>query len=93
MFDFRTHLKIVVPFCLFASAFLSRCSMACKKSKPQAQTYNMLTEVQKNILKQHYDSGMVGTGRQCDEMITHAAEETGLPRNKVEVSLHWPFFL
>ena len=43
----------------------------------------MLTDVQKNILKQHYDSGMVGTGRQYDEMITRAAEETGLPRNKV----------
>ena len=66
--------------------------MASKNSKPRAQTYNMLTDVQKNILKQHYDSGMVGTGRQYDEMITRAAEETCLPRNKVEVSLHWSFF-
>lgn len=66
--------------------------MASKNSKPRAQAYNMLTDVQKNILKQHYDSGMVGTGRQYDEMITRAAEETGLPRNKVEVSLYWSFF-
>ena len=35
---------------------------------------------------------MVGTGRQYDEMITRAAVETGLPRNKVKVSLHWSFF-
>ena len=35
---------------------------------------------------------MVGTGRQYDKMITRAAEETGLLRNKVEVSLHWSFF-
>ena len=61
--------------------------MASQKSKPCAQTYNMLTDIQKNILKQHYDGGMIGTGRQYDEMITHAAEETRLPRNKVEVSL------
>ena len=88
----HTPTSIIVPFCLFASAFLSRSSMASKNSKPRAQTYNMLTDVQKNILKQHYDSGMVGTGRQYDEMITRAAEETGLPRNKVEVSLHWSFF-
>ena len=61
--------------------------MASQKSKPRAQTYNMLTDIQKNILKQHYDGGMIGTGRQYDEMITRAAEETRLPRNKVEVSL------
>lgn len=66
--------------------------MASKMSKPRAQTYNMLTDAQKSILKQHYDSGMVGTGRQYDEMITRAAEETGLPRNKVEVGLHCFFF-
>ena len=39
--------SIVVPFYLFASAFLSRSSMASKNSKPRAQTYNMLTDVQK----------------------------------------------
>ena len=61
--------------------------MASQKSKPRAQTYNMLTDIQKNILKQHYDGGMIGTGRQYDQMITRAAEETRLPRNKVEVSL------
>ena len=34
-----------------------------------------------------YDGGMVGTGRRYDEMITRAAEESNLPRDKVEVSL------
>lgn len=43
----------------------------------------MLTDVHKNILKQHKDSRMVGTGHQYDEIITQAAEETGLPRNKM----------
>lgn len=62
--------------------------MASKNGKSRAQTYNMLTDVQKNILEQHFDGGMVGTGRQYDEIITRAAEETGLPKKKVEVSLH-----
>lgn len=66
--------------------------MAFKYSKRRAQTYNMLTDVQKNILKRYYDGGMVGTGRQYDEIITRVAEETGLRKNKVEVSLHWSFF-
>ena len=61
--------------------------MACKNTKPRAQTYSMLTDVQKDILTRHYDGGMVGTGRRYDEMITRAAEETNLPRDKVEVSL------
>ena len=47
----------------------------------------MVTDVQKDILKQHFDGGMVGTGRQYQEMITRAAEEADLSREKVEVSL------
>lgn len=61
--------------------------MASKNTKPRAQTYSMLTDVQKNILKRHFDGGMVGIGRQCQEMITRAAEEANLTRDKVKVSL------
>ena len=60
--------------------------MASKNAKPRAQAYSMLTDVQKNVLKRHYDSGIVGTGRQYDEMITRAAEETNVSKDKVEVS-------
>ena len=62
--------------------------MASKNTKPRAQTYSLLTDVQKNVLKRHFDNGMVGIGRQYREMITRAAEETNLTRDKVEVRLY-----
>lgn len=61
--------------------------MESKNNKPRAQTYSMLTDVQKNILKRHFDNGMVGIGRQYQEMVTLAAEENNLTRDKVEVRL------
>ena len=61
--------------------------MASKNAKARAQTYSMLTDIQKNILKRHFDNGMVGIGRQYQEMVTHAAEETNLTKDKVEVRL------
>ena len=61
--------------------------MASKNTKPRAQTYSLLTNVQKNILKRHFDNGMVGIGCQNQDMVTRAAEETNLSRDKVEVRL------
>ena len=55
--------------------------MASKNTKPRAQTYSLLTNVQKNILKRHFDNEMVGIGRQYQEMVTRAAEETNLSRD------------
>ena len=54
--------------------------MASKNNKPRAQTYDLLTDVQKNILKRYFDNGMVGIGRQYQEMVTRAAEETDLDK-------------
>lgn len=60
--------------------------MASKNTKARAQSYSMLTDIEKNILKRHYDGGMVGTGRKYQAMITRAVEETDLARERVEVS-------
>ena len=61
--------------------------MASKNTKPRAQTYSLLTDVQKNILKWHLNNGMVGIGRQYQEMVTRVAEEIDLTRDNVEVRL------
>ncbi|KAJ7382082.1 hypothetical protein OS493_037236 [Desmophyllum pertusum] len=58
--------------------------MASKNTKARAQSYSMLTDIEKNILKRHYDGGMVGTGRKYQAMITRAVEETDLARERVE---------
>ena len=39
-----------------------RFNMASKNTKPRAQTYSMLTDVQKDILTRRYDGGMPGGG-------------------------------
>ena len=61
--------------------------MTSINTKPRAQTYSWLTDVQKNILKLHFNNGMVGIGLQYQELVTRAAEETNLTRDKVEVRL------
>ncbi|KAJ7382368.1 hypothetical protein OS493_035428 [Desmophyllum pertusum] len=61
--------------------------MASKNTKARAQSYSMLTDIEKNILKRHYDGGMVGTGRKYQAMITRAVEETDLARERVENGL------
>ena len=42
----------------------------------------MLIDIEKNILKRHYDGGMVGIGRKYQAMITRAAEETDIERER-----------
>ena len=66
--------------------------MASKNSTPRSDNYDLLTDIQKSILKRYYDEGMVGTGRQYREIINRAAEETKLARTKVEVSLVEMYF-
>ena len=66
--------------------------MANTNTRTRAETYTMLTDAQKNILKRYFDGGMVGTGQQFQEMITRAAEETEVAKKRVEVSLSNAFF-
>lgn len=69
------------------SIFHYRAIMASKNTKPRVQTYSLLTDFQKHIPKRHFDNGMVGIGRQYQEMVTRIAEETNLTRDKVEMRL------
>ncbi len=56
--------------------------MASKNTKARAQSYSMLTDIQKNILTQRYEGGMVGTGQKYQAMITSAAEETYITKER-----------
>lgn len=50
-----------------------------------ARTRTRISDVQRSILEQFYNDGMVGTGLNYKEKVDHAVLQTGLTKAQVEV--------